>query len=368
MLGMEGLAVGFEASPVYTGQVKSWNFAKGFGFLLSDAVAGDIFFGRHELPQDVLQILAAQPKFLEGRGVAFQLSTGPDGRAKAHAVQVSPTDGLRLPGVVKSYADKNGYGFINSSSLAGDVRFDHKEVPHGLHGSLLKDQPCTFLFHQLPDGKHRASQVEFPALNGAPAQAMMAAAPVPATLDLQGVLGQLGLDAVALGLPATVPLPGPRPVGKAYGKGAGKVPSPVPAGKGQLSAGKGIAPAGKAGIKRPASSMSMSMISGMGAAPSNFGYEAPQKMARVAPLATTVKTRGVGIATGQIAHGQIKSYNTSKGFGFITSETLEGDIFFMRSSLRAEGVAEGSLLGCACTFDLFQGADGRLRADNVTPA
>lgn len=67
------------------GTVKSYNGAKGFGFINTTQVEGDIFFGRSDLPEDSREV---QGKFMTGRQVVFQLEQTPEGKHKASSVQL----------------------------------------------------------------------------------------------------------------------------------------------------------------------------------------------------------------------------------------------------------------------------------------
>lgn len=129
------------------------------------------------------------------------------------------------------------------------------------------------------------------------------------------------------------------------------------------------------GMKRPASAIS-SPFGGLSnpllalttalAAGGNFNFQ-PAKQMRITPKAP--KVQGADTPTGQYANGTIKSYNSQKGFGFISSPAVAGDVFFMRTSLPAEmqnvGVP-GALQNANVTFELVHAADGKLRAQNVT--
>merc|ERR1711972_539975 len=68
--------------------------------------------------------------------------------------------------------------------------------------------------------------------------------------------------------------------------------------------------------------------------------------------------------TGQRMVGSIKSYNAQKGFGFITTADLHGDVFFMKSNLpeEAQGMA---LQNRDVEYELMRSQDGHLRAQNI---
>merc|ERR1712129_587109 len=81
------------------GYIKSWNSAKGFGFITTDSVDGDVFFSKSELPPEAREVHGS---ILEGREVNLDTRTGPDGRARATTVQLCYTEGKLLLGVIKS--------------------------------------------------------------------------------------------------------------------------------------------------------------------------------------------------------------------------------------------------------------------------
>jgi len=71
-------------------------------------------------------------------------------------------------------------------------------------------------------------------------------------------------------------------------------------------------------------------------------------------------------STGKILSGSVKSYNTAKGFGFITAPGLPTDVFFMRTCLPPEAQENRNLAGQMVNFHLTTTADGQMRAGEVT--
>jgi len=142
----------------YNGSVKSWNGVKGFGFISSDQIHGDVMFLRTDLPPDAKEV---RDKFLNGKSVTFQATSGPDGRARASNVQISVAEGELMAGEIKSYSERHGYGFINSSSCSGDVRFGASDMDALQPGVQLKGELVLFKAESLPDGKVKATKVMF---------------------------------------------------------------------------------------------------------------------------------------------------------------------------------------------------------------
>jgi CspA family cold shock protein len=68
-----------------------------------------------------------------------------------------------------------------------------------------------------------------------------------------------------------------------------------------------------------------------------------------------------------VSTGTVKWFNEKKGFGFITPEGGDEDVFVHHSEVRMNGyatLAEGQKV----QFDLGQGQKGRSCATNVVPA
>merc|ERR1711982_274166 len=87
------------------------------------------------------------------------------------------------------------------------------------------------------------------------------------------------------------------------------------------------------------------------------------------PMGGFVKKQNVAVptmSTGNHMKGMVKSYNTGKGFGFISAAGVPGDIFFMRTALPAEAQENRNLSGQAVGFELATTMDGKMRAENIT--
>ncbi|CAE8626327.1 unnamed protein product [Polarella glacialis] len=155
-----GSGSGSSGGPMQTlvalsGTVKSWNEAEGFGFITASGLSQDVLFGRTELRDDVREI---QGKFMEGRPVIFDASLGPDGRYRATVVV----------GWIKTFSERHGYGFITSSSLTQDVRFQTADLPPGVIPH--KGEPVTFDVRVLPDGRLRVSKLRLKEVRLVPIQ------------------------------------------------------------------------------------------------------------------------------------------------------------------------------------------------------
>merc|ERR1712013_484048 len=267
----------------YSGTVKSWNGVKGFGFISSDQIQGDVFFLRTDLPPDTKEV---REKFLSGKSVTFNATSGPDGRARASNVQISAAEGDFMAGEIKSFSEKNGYGFINSSGCAGDVRFGVSDMDALKPGARINGELVLFKAQQMPDGKIKATKVMF--------QSSKIAARLKAGPGMQGG----GMQAMQGG-----------------------------------------------GMKRGA----MAMGGGFG----NF-----DKKQKSGPVPT--------MSTGNRMKGMIKSFNTGKGFGFLSAPGVPGDIFFMASDLPQQSQEDRNLSGQAVSFELTQTMDGKSRAASIT--
>ncbi|CAE8627856.1 unnamed protein product [Polarella glacialis] len=371
-----------------SGTVKSWNGAKGFGFITGSSLPGDILFGRTELPEDIREV---QGKFLEGRPIVFDAAQGPDGRYKATAVAVPLMEGKELAGKIKTFSEKHGYGFITSSSLTEDVRFHTTDLPQGVTpGAHLREELVTFEVQALPDGKLRTTSLRFQSKKIAMRLGSMAVqGGMPQMMGMQGGMPQMmgmgggvaPLQAIqaaqaqglmtgtvksysekngygflnVAGYPMDIKFGrnelagGAVSVGETVSFSANQTPN------GQVTASNVTSLGG--GMKRPAAAMGGMQMMGMG-------------MTGMGGMGGVKKPAVTETATGRSAYGMIKTFNGQKGFGFISSPGVPGDVFFMQTSLPAEvrDFHGKDLQGKNVNFKVSQTSDGKTRAQDITMA
>merc|ERR1712037_1091521 len=211
-------------------------------------------------------------------------ASGADGRARASNLQISAAEGELMAGAIKSFSERHGYGFIESSCCPGDVRFSVSDLDALSPGANLKGELVLFKAHSHPDGKIQASKVMFQ---------------------------------------------------------SGKIANRLKAGGGMQG---GMLAGMQGGMKRGAQAMGGGFVkkqnTGQGGVPT--------------------------MSTGNHLRGMVKSYNTGKGFGFISAAGVPGDVFFMRTALPAEAQENRNLSGQAVGFELATTMDGKMRAENIT--
>lgn len=64
-------------------------------------------------------------------------------------------------------------------------------------------------------------------------------------------------------------------------------------------------------------------------------------------------------------NGTVKFFNTTKGYGFISPENGEKDVFVHISAVQRSGL-QGLYEGDKVTFELETGRDGKVSAANLT--
>jgi len=149
----------------YTGTVNFFNPSKGFGFIASAQVQGDVFLGRNDLPAE-LKNCFLHPGFFElrGRDVMFRVIQK-EGKQVATDVVLSPTENMPVVGTVVSYNDEKGYGFMSLSGHEGaDVFFSKRDMPphtQVVDGRALTGKLASFTVIQQADGKSQAKNIQF---------------------------------------------------------------------------------------------------------------------------------------------------------------------------------------------------------------
>lgn len=134
------------------GQIKSVNVAKGFGFIVSPGVPGDIYFK------------AAGQEFAQGQSVCFQLRWTQDGKPQANTVTTAMASGEEVIGTIKSFSDKNGYGFIAAQEYPQDIYFKKQDLCQelqGMDGQEVVGSQVSVTIGLQNDGKPLAKYMTF---------------------------------------------------------------------------------------------------------------------------------------------------------------------------------------------------------------
>lgn len=284
-----------EEGAAMRGEVKSFDAAKGYGFIVADGLAADVYF-------------KADQEVEKGSQVCFYVKYMRDGKAQAQDVVYALNGGEVIVGTMKSFNGKTGYGFIAVDDYPQDVYCRRQDLPdeyQALDSDSLVGVQFQFTVKITRDGQKPQVQENTMLAHGAPAAPPQAAKRTAAGAGFAQV-----------------------------GPGAEKRPRlpPMPA-----SAG-GLVPGGKA--------------KGKGAAEAAFGG---------------AKGKGGGKFTdGGMAEGVVKSYNATKGFGFINSEITNGagDVYFQRVAVPAENQNE-SIQGARVSFQVQWTPDGKAQAQAI---
>mmetsp|Transcript_129860 Transcript_129860/g.252999 ORF Transcript_129860/g.252999 Transcript_129860/m.252999 type:complete len:459 (+) Transcript_129860:63-1439(+) len=381
------------------GIIKSWNSAKGFGFITSDQVDGDVFFSKSELPPEAREVHGS---ILEGREVNLDSRTGPDGRARATMVQIVATEGKPLLGVIKSYSDRHRYGFITSSALTEDARFQATDLPPGLSlmGTNLKGHFVTFDVQQLPDGKVRVKTMQLQGQSGANVNPVTADPPTFSAAAFPRPPARIQPWSPHPRPPAMPPPPAGVPPSagsmlkgtvKSYSDrhGYGFINAPGQVVDIKFAKQDLLSPSIAAGtlvsfvpITTPDGRMQarqVSMAGGMkrciSPADGFHSFDRPKKQQRIgggmswasAAAATQQQLPAEMPADGERLAGVVRSYIPSSGFGFITCDEVPGDIYFGRSMMPPD-MHSMELSGRMVTFELAYASDGKLRGRDVALA
>jgi len=332
----------------FQGTITSYGMKKGYGFIASEQIQGDVFFLRRSLPIEFADGFYPELDFqLKGNRVSFTVQRSKTGKSEAINVKFVPAPGKPVVGEVKTYNQTKGYGFLTSSSVPGqDLIFARRDVPQMLQGVDLKGHKCAFVVNQKPDGKLQANDLKFKKVR-------------TSQLALSG--GTMGM----MGLPGLGML---QMLGKGFGKGFGKGP-----GKGGFGKGGDRPEPGMQGTVITYNTSKGYGFIKAGRMSSDIYFKAQGNFQPGMVVAFNLKMNrddklsalGVrpGLSSGQSCVGTVKGFFEAKGFGFLAVADHPADVYFNKDLV--PGQATNNLVGRSFRFTVQLGADGKARADNL---
>jgi len=259
------------------GTIKSADTNKGFGFINVAGINTDVYF---KLDNQGLEA---------GQKVTFVIKWMKDGKPQGRDLTLALNGGEALIGTIKTYSEKNTYGFLTTECTPQDIYFQKRSLPMELQNGTsaeLQGLSVQFTVELKPDGKPQALEI-------------------------------VQADGSA---PAAPSRGAKRPAGEMNG--------------GQIAPSKyprlGAAPAAKGGCKGAAK--------GCG--------------------------KGQSVEGGTMLEGMIKSFNSAKGFGFVESAAVPGDIYF-KATMLPPHLQNTDLQGAQAQFELRYTPDGKPQASGI---
>mmetsp|Transcript_142685 Transcript_142685/g.248817 ORF Transcript_142685/g.248817 Transcript_142685/m.248817 type:complete len:446 (-) Transcript_142685:505-1842(-) len=338
-----------------TGSIISFNAKKGFGFLASDQAESDIYFQTRALQKEVKDCLDDSDFIdLVGHSVACTINYTTDNKPQASDVvlTVSKEDDF-LVGVVRSFNQGQGYGFLTCAGYENGIYFKLKFIPGHLQGGSLIGQPARFNLKITEDGKFQANTISFkkPVML-APIQAMMHGMQKGGVSGMGGMMTQRQMAPMA----------------------------PVSFGKGAAFAG------GAGGVSSQAMSgivISFNPAKGWGfiqsaAVMGDVYFKADGEFSTGAPVSFSLKYTQDGrpqasnvtpaIAEDEFVIGSIKSFFADKGYGFLTAPGQPADIYFKAEALPSDLIGQQDLVGKQLRFTVSIRKDGKMQVASATSA
>lgn len=381
------------------GKIVRFDRQKGYGFIKSPDEASDVFFLLSALPME-LQDRCRAGQDITDIDVEFDV-TDKDGKCRASKVflcqQAFPSMGSSqrqgmAVGTIISFDVIKGFGFIKPGAGAEDLFVMRGELPSELRECRSReeiiDRRVEFEVKQMPDGKMRAIrcslvaptgvQMGMPMMMGRPSNPNYRQGKIrtfnrskgygfielptgepdvfllPSELPVE-VKEQENVVGIEVGFEMTLNDGKPRARGvhllgfgtqstPSFGNG---LPPPPPMGFGPYVGGPMMM-----------GQMQMGQMMGSGGAPqSNFGTQHPPP-----------GIRG-DLRPGDVLKGRIARYSEKKGYGFLTPESLDEDIFFLREEMPLEIKDTNNMddiIGRYVTFEVRVMPDSKLRAQRMS--
>jgi len=361
-----------------SGVVKSYSASRGWGFIQSEHVTDDVYFQRMDLPEELQTETDDGFLRIDGRPVSCDLHYQKDGKPRGKNVCFIVSEGEDVMGVVKSYNDQKGFGFVKTSMIDQDVYFQKKDVPNQIRNSSIVGMKVKMQLALMDDGKIQARQMMFHAM------------PMVPTIRAPIIKGGKGMvtPVPSMGM-VTYPCKGGMAMGMYEGIPMGLMGKVGPAGKGVAR----FAPDGTAmrGIVKSHNAQKGWGFINVNGIAADIYFKGESQGFRVGqPICFELRwtkdgkpqaqncslpmTAGESIcderATIEWAAnleeqiGRVKSYNAAKGFGFVTVEGLPQDVYFQSKDLPA-GLEFESLEGTLLQFVVHTTPDGKPQMRNA---
>eukprot|EP00927_Polykrikos_kofoidii_P047186 TRINITY_DN4129_c0_g3_i1.p1 TRINITY_DN4129_c0_g3~~TRINITY_DN4129_c0_g3_i1.p1 ORF type:complete len:671 (+),score=131.67 TRINITY_DN4129_c0_g3_i1:104-2014(+) len=246
-------------------------------------------------------------------------------------------------GLIKSYSERHGYGFICSPTLDGEARFSSEELPSNAPpgisciGSIVRFQP-----KDMGHGRWRVHWMEFVKENEE--EPPERAPPPVVTLPASAPPPQVRILPVRQAAPSRAPPPPPAP----------PPPAPMP---GQAKAAPTtIRPPVLAPI-RPASALPIPLQS-VPSTPMLTTLRQGPAPPQVIPAFRQPEASQLGQP--RSLRGTIKSHSTRNGYGFITAPGIDGEVRFTTADI-PQVEPWRNLTGQAVDFEPKVMPDGKYR-------
>lgn len=187
----------------FVGKIKHFNMEKGFGFITSKEMPGDVMFARADLPDELktgagikgvtvsFDISPDKSKGLRVSRLSFDLQPKADASFDAFGMAAmmgwpmaalggisnmghlgvlgsmaslpskGPSSGnQQYKGSIKNVNTARGFGFIESQDVPSDLWFSIKELNSELDPETIRGMKCSFNLSQNTDGRYRAQDVQ----------------------------------------------------------------------------------------------------------------------------------------------------------------------------------------------------------------
>lgn len=359
----------------HSGHIKSFGFTKGYGFIISEEFPDqEVFFSKRHLPQEVNNALNGGGGGLQlaGKPVNFTVETNQQGKPQANNIQFVASEGDNMVGTVKSYNSAKAFGFLQCESVPGqDIFFSKREVNPMFQEVNLAGMSATFLLSYAPDGKPQAKMVA--PTGGGGGMAWGKGGCKGANGNKGGCLAPVAMWNPMMALNACAK--GMGGWGKGGGNGWCKGGNSWSKGSMGWMGGGMVRDKAMTGIVKSYSDQKgFGFIQSQGVPTDIYFKGNGQSFFSGQPVSfflnhtpdgkAQARSVSVGFSEGDVVIGSVKSYNASKGFGFIEVPDKPGDIYFKKELVPTD-MQEEQIIGRQVQVMVHMSPDGKPQASGL---